>query len=120
MRPMRDVIWRLVNDSSWTRTLMIQTSCAEEVGGAIQRIFGRKAELVARRDNGYGFSVSTLRLVISRLEETEMTDIIIQIDDEAVIDVVPGYDREERKARWKRHSRSDLPDVSKYGNELSD
>ncbi|WP_028552821.1 hypothetical protein [Paenibacillus sp. UNC451MF] len=120
MRHVRDVIGRLVNESTWTRSMIIQTSCAEEIGEAIQRKFGRKVELLASRDNGFGVSISSLGLVISRLEEAALTDWITEIDADAVIDVVPTYGRRERRGRWKRHTNDDLEDVSKYGNKLSD
>ncbi|WP_079910894.1 hypothetical protein [Paenibacillus sp. 32352] len=120
MRHMKDVLWGLVHDSTWNRLVTIQTGCAEEIMEAIRRTFGREAEITAARNNGYGVTINTLRLVISRLEETELTDLIMQIDVEAVVDAVPAYGREMRRGRWKRHTKSDLPDVSKYGNELSD
>ncbi|WP_282935860.1 hypothetical protein [Paenibacillus sp. RC67] len=120
MKDVRDVFWRLVNNSSWTRSMTIQTSRAQEIGEIIQRKFGRQVEILACRDNGYGKSISTLRLVIFRLEEVELTDLVTETDADAIIDVVPTYGTEERRGRWKRHTNDELADVSKYGNDLSD
>ncbi|WP_165452178.1 hypothetical protein [Paenibacillus thalictri] len=90
---------------------------------AIRQAVGREASRVRSYRTENGETVHIMQVVISRLEAVPLTELIVAADPQAIVDVVPlpgsfGLRRSIRLA--KRHSRRDLPDVTKYGNELNE
>ncbi|MFE5323002.1 hypothetical protein ACFQ88_30430 [Paenibacillus sp. NPDC056579] len=120
MRHLNSMLGRLVNDSCWLRRMTVNSSRGELIITVIRNTT-RHEPIIQSSKAGDQITVHTIQLIISRLEVVTLTDFIHAIDPEAVIDVV-GYSPEETPVRrgWKRHTRHDLPDVTKYGNEWRD
>lgn len=119
MRHLNVLLGRLVNRSTLLRCMRISSSRAELIMKEIRHAVGREAVLVGARTGKDGAVVHTVQLIVYRLEEVTLTDLIQTIDPGATVDVLRVPVSRTEGIREKRHNRDDLPDVSKYGNELS-
>ncbi|UQZ82182.1 hypothetical protein SK3146_01339 [Paenibacillus konkukensis] len=112
---------RLLRGPSWERLMRVQTTLPEPVAEAIRQAVGREAARLKSYTTRGGVTMHRMQLVIYRLEEVELTERIHRSDPDAIVDVIPleGSGGWGSIGKWpKRHNRPDLPDVSKYGNEL--
>ncbi|MBW7454345.1 hypothetical protein ACFOLF_09750 [Paenibacillus sepulcri] len=86
--------------SMYTRMMWIRSSRANEIEDAIMEAVGRgviRIPMDSRGDQG----IPRMKLVIYRLEERTLKDLVYSIDSAAECVVVPVYE-------WKRGDRQDL------------
>ncbi len=108
--------YRLLNVRSLNRMMRINTRHGDIMEEAVKRETGRNLVRFASIQSGDCAVVHRLQLVIYRLEELTLRDLIHSIDPDAIVDVVP-MDRENGENDGNtRHSPGKPPRVSKYGN----
>lgn len=119
--------YHLAKRSSSTRMMQISSIHADEIDEAVKRTINREVVRVASRSIGDGEIQHTLQMVIYRLEERSVKDLIQSIDPDAVVSVIPLHrwrqmnedaSKPESKGRLRRTDR--MQPVSKYGNKFTD
>ncbi|CAH1212428.1 hypothetical protein PAECIP111893_03535 [Paenibacillus plantiphilus] len=121
--------YHLAKRSSSTRMMQISSMYADEIDEAIRQTINREVVRVASRSIGDGEMQHTMQMLIYRLEERTVKDLIQSIDPDAIVSVIPMHrwrqmnedaSKPESRTRAKLQRSDRMPPVSKYGNKFTD